>query len=67
MLAQPGHPVFLDVLGRIIRDVAKHRSVSADYTKGQFKEEISKETLFNVVSWTFLHPEDQGRILTSGA
>ena len=50
MLAQPGHPVFLDVLGRIIRDVAKDRSVSADYTKGQFKEEISKETLFNVVS-----------------
>jgi hypothetical protein len=55
MLAQPGHPVFLDVLGRIIRDVFKHRSVSADYTKGQFKEEISKETLFNVVSWTFVH------------
>lgn len=42
--------MFLDVLGRIIRDVAKQRSVSADYTKGQFKEEISKDTLFNVVS-----------------
>ncbi|KAJ9099326.1 hypothetical protein QFC21_004207 [Naganishia friedmannii] len=50
MLAQPGHPVFLDVLGRIIRDVGRHRSVRDDYVKGQGKEEISKDTLLNVVS-----------------
>lgn len=50
MLAQPGHPVFLDVLGRIIRDVKKHRAVQDDYAKGQFKEEISTDTLLDVVS-----------------
>lgn len=50
MLAQPGHPVFLDVVGRIIRDVMKHRAVQDDYVKGQFKQEISKDTLLEVVS-----------------
>jgi hypothetical protein len=50
MLAQPGHPVFLDVLGRIIRDVEKQRGVQDDYAKGQFKQEISKDTLLDVVS-----------------
>jgi hypothetical protein len=64
MLAQPGHPVFLDVLSRIIRDVAKQRSVSADYTKGQFKEEISKDTLFNVVSSLAVSVEDLRRMDT---
>jgi hypothetical protein len=64
MLAQPGHPVFLDVLSRIIRDVAKQRSVSADYTQGQFKEEISKDTLFNVVSSLAVSVEDLRRMDT---
>ncbi|KAJ9112273.1 hypothetical protein QFC19_000692 [Naganishia cerealis] len=52
MLAQPGHPVFLDVLGRIIRDVKKHRAVQADYAQGQFNEEISKNTLLDVLDFT---------------
>ncbi|KAJ9124622.1 hypothetical protein QFC24_002989 [Naganishia onofrii] len=52
MLAQPGHPVFLDVLGRIIRDVEKQRGVQDDYAKGQFKQEISKDTLLDVLDFT---------------
>jgi hypothetical protein len=27
MLAQPGHPVFVDTLGRIMQDIERHRQI----------------------------------------
>lgn len=54
-MAQPGHPVFLDVLGRIMKDIEKGRAVIEDEAKddpspGKANKYISQERLFDIVS-----------------
>lgn len=49
MLAQPGHPVFLDVLGRIIQDIERRREVGvANGEDGQTGG--NRDTTVDVVS-----------------
>lgn len=48
MLAQPGHPVFLDTLGRIIRDIEQHRVIASELEGGGAEEKQDK--LLDVVS-----------------
>jgi hypothetical protein len=58
-LAEPGHPVLLDVLGRIMRDVQNGRTVNMSTTaaakKGpeEGRQSISDDTLMDIVV-TFL-------------
>lgn len=35
MLAQPGHPVFLDTLGRIMQDIDRNRKVRVIEVEGE--------------------------------
>jgi hypothetical protein len=40
MLAQPGHPVFVDTLGRIMQDIERHRQIgTAAAEDGQIEGE----------------------------
>lgn len=56
-MAQPGHPVFLDTLNRIMRDVETHRQLQQrsehKRTEGEEDESDRKDRLLDVVSKAF--------------
>ncbi|KAJ9114680.1 hypothetical protein QFC22_005556 [Naganishia vaughanmartiniae] len=56
-MAQPGHPVLLDVLGRIMRDIQKGRATLGDEGKdeanpGKSGKLISEEKLLDILDFT---------------
>jgi hypothetical protein len=57
MMAQPGHPVFLDTLNRIMTDLETHRVLqqrdSQKRTEGEEDESERQDRLLDVVSIHF--------------